>query len=329
MAVLVALVADCEGRRGSDPDPHPRPERATPTEATPSDGRAAPGDAGASLAAAPPAAPLESAELTWSYPRTDLGPISVVVAVPARSAANERFPVLVALHGMGEAMKQPEAGARGWIDDYWLARAARRLHDPPLTEADFQGFVTDERLRALNSSLKTRPYRGLIVVCPYTPRRISDDRTSVALGQFGDFIVDEVLPRVSRETPALGTAAATGIDGVSFGGRTALWTGLRHPGAFGAVASIQAAFLPREAGVIAHAAHAARSRYPRLRLRLLSSTRDSFLAANRDLSRALDGLGVEHSMLVVPGPHDYVFNRGPGVLEMLIFHDRALRGEDL
>ena len=34
-------------------------------------------------------------------------------------------------------------------------------------------------------------------------------------------------------------------------------------------------------------------------------------------------------MTTVPGPHDYVFNRGPGVLEMLLFHDRALRREPL
>ena len=27
------------------------------------------------------------------------------------------------------------------------------------------------------------------------------------------------------------------------------------------------------------------------------------------------------------GPHDYVFNQGPGGVEMLLFHDRALRGE--
>jgi hypothetical protein len=30
---------------------------------------------------------------------------------------------------------------------------------------------------------------------------------------------------------------------------------------------------------------------------------------------------------MLTGPHDYVFNRGPGGIEMLLFHDRALRGE--
>jgi hypothetical protein len=27
---------------------------------------------------------------------------------------------------------------------------------------------------------------------------------------------------------------------------------------------------------------------------------------------------------VVPGPHDYVFNRGPGSVELLYFHDMVL-----
>jgi len=31
---------------------------------------------------------------------------------------------------------------------------------------------------------------------------------------------------------------------------------------------------------------------------------------------------------VVTGPHDYAFNRGPGALEMLAYHDRVLRGAD-
>jgi hypothetical protein len=31
--------------------------------------------------------------------------------------------------------------------------------------------------------------------------------------------------------------------------------------------------------------------------------------------------------VTVPGPHDYEFNRGPGAYEMLMFHDRVLRGQ--
>jgi enterochelin esterase-like enzyme len=270
----------------------------------------------------------ELRQLTWSYPRTKVGPISVVIALPAEADASHRMPVLIALHGMGEALKQPAEGARGWLDDYWLPRAVRRLHRPPLTAADLQSFVDEARLARINLALAARPYRGLIVVTPYTPRVISSDRSGRALQEFGDFLVEELLPRVARETPALGTPASTGIDGVSFGGRTALIVGLRHPESFGVVAATQAACLPTEAPGLAGMAARAREVNPGLTLRLLTSQGDGFLRANREISGAFDRAGIAHELLAVPGSHSYEFNRGPGVVEMLIFHDRALRGDE-
>ena len=32
-----------------------------------------------------------------------------------------------------------------------------------------------------------------------------------------------------------------------------------------------------------------------------------------------------HDLVIVPGPHDYAFNRGPGCAEMLLWQERALR----
>ena len=65
------------------------------------------------------------------------------------------------------------------------------------------------------------------------------------------------------------------------------------------------------------------------RIRLLSSEEDPFLEATRALSRALGERHVTHRLTVVPGPHDYGFNRGPAGIEMLYFHDRALAREPL
>ena len=56
--------------------------------------------------------------------------------------------------------------------------------------------------------------------------------------------------------------------------------------------------------------------------RSLSFYRDEIGALHRELTRA----GEPHEHLVVPGPHDYPFNRGPGAIEMLLWHDRQLRG---
>ena len=63
------------------------------------------------------------------------------------------------------------------------------------------------------------------------------------------------------------------------------------------------------------------------RLRLVTSDRDYFRGAVLGLHLALKADGIEHEHLVIPGPHDYAFNRGPGGVEMLLWHDRVLRGE--
>ena len=108
----------------------------------------------------------------------------------------------------------------------------------------------------------------------------------IALSKLAEFLVDELLPRVYRETPAIGTAETTGIDGVSLGGRAALAVGLQRPRAFGAVGSLQAAFDPGEADLVARMARRARRLNPALRIRLLTSDGDYFLRANRAISAA-------------------------------------------
>jgi enterochelin esterase-like enzyme len=231
------------------------------------------------------------------------------------------------MHGRGEALKGSERGARAWIDDYWLDRGLERVARPPLRGSDFLGSADAERLRRMNDSLRSEPYQGLIIVMPYTPDMLRGPQPFEAALPLATFLVDELLPRVYRETPALGSPPSTGIDGVSLGGRAALSVGLERPEAFGAVASLQAAFGTEDARKIAERARLARARNPGLKLRLLTSDGDFFLDAHRAISAALSDMRVEHEFLIVAGPHDYEFNRGPGLFEMLLFHDRVLRGK--
>lgn len=294
-------------------------------------GAAPPSSRAVSSAAAPAAVPvagerLPSEERTWTFAATPVGPMSVVVLLPER-AAGARFPVLIALHGRGEALKGPKRGARGWVDDYELPERLRGLAQPPLAREDFKSFVTPQRLEQLNTALAQRPYRGLVVVCPYTPDMLAGDDPLSKAEPLARLLVDELLPRVYRDTPALGTARATGIDGVSLGGRAAWSVGLLRPEAFGAVAGLQAAFDVKDAPGLAERARQARQRNPELSLRLLTSEHDYFLAADSAIARAVRAAGVPIHFSVVQGPHDYAFNQGPGALEMLLFHDRALRGE--
>jgi len=273
-----------------------------------------------------PGAPSPAAELTWNFESTPVGPMSVVVSVPAH-AASQKFPVLVALHGRGEAFKGPARGARGWIDDYGLPGAIERLAHPPLVPEDYGGEVDAARLASLNQRLKQAPYAGLIVVCPYTPDILAGRRAFSAAEPLAAFIVDQLLPRVLRETPALSEPEHIGIDGVSLGGRAALLVGFERPKSFGVVASLQAAIDGSEIPPLVSRAARAREANPKLVLRLLTSDQDYFLSEIQALSAAFSDAAISHSFVKVRGDHSYEFNRGPGVFEMLTFHNWALRAE--
>lgn len=280
----------------------------------------------AEAAAAPRAAvKLPQTELTWTYADTPVGPMSAVVVVPER-VADERFPVLLTFHGTGEARKGPAKGARGWLDDYGMARALERLKHPPLTREDLQGFVDEARLAKLNAALAEQPYRGLVIVNSYTPDMLRGDEPFSKVPPLAKFAVEELLVRAARETPAIGTPQTTAVDGISLGGRAALAIGLRNPESFASIGGLQPAFDLDNAGAVATRAAQARERNPSLAFRLLTSDGDYFLAATKAMSAAMKAAGVPNTLVVVPGPHDYPFNRGPAVYEMLIHHDRTLRG---
>jgi enterochelin esterase-like enzyme len=259
--------------------------------------------------------------LEWSFdgamsPRT-------AVLVPTWGDPGVRFPVVVLLHGRGEARKPPAEGALGWPRDYALVRAIERVASPPLVPRDFEGYVLPAQLARHNRTLTDRPFAGLIAVCPYLPDL--DLADPEAIGAFGHFVTDTLLPRVRRETPALADASATGIDGVSLGGAVALAVGLDESTAFGAVGTLQPALDPHHAATWAARAQAARRQNPGLAIRLLTSDGDYFRDAVRATSSAMDAAGLTHDFEEVKGPHDYPFNRGPGAIEMLLWHDRILR----
>lgn len=282
----------------------------------------------ASSATAPQAATGQLRELTWTFDNVaPYGRIRVVVAIPTHASEQNRLPVLVAMHGRGEALKGPDVGARGWIDDYWLPKAVRRLHNPPLARKDLLDIADNARLQRINHSLEQAAYGGVIVVCPYTPDISVGNQAFSAAKPLEHFLVDVLLPRVYKETPAIGTAQTTGIDGVSLGGRAALLVGLSRPESFGAVGGIQPAFGDGEIDELTGLATSALKANPSLSIRLLTSSHDFYRNTTRATSQTWKVRGLAHSLVVVPGPHNYAFNRGPGVVEMLLFHDRALRGK--
>ncbi len=242
--------------------------------------------------------------------------------IAPRWAAPTQMPVLIALHGRGEAIKPASQGALGWPRDYALVRAFGRLCNPPLTDEDYEGLSDPERLKQENERLRARPFAGVIVVCPHVPDLDLSKESEVA--DFGRFVIEVLLPRVRRETRALASAASTGIDGVSLGGHVALRVGLGAPDQFGAVGALQAAIGDERVGGLTDLALAARAKRPTLSLRLTTSHDDYYSSANHALSESWKHAGIAHDFADVPGPHDYPFNRGPGCYEMSLWHDRVL-----
>src|SRR5208283_988874 len=118
------------------------------------------------------------------------------------------------------------------------------------------------------------PFGGVIVACPWLPD--FHPAATVDITAYGRFVLDELLPRVRRETPAVGTPEATGIDGVSLGGIIALRIGLASPESFGAVGGIQPAIAEGQDAEWTALAQAARARRTSLKLRLLTSHDDYF-----------------------------------------------------
>ncbi|MBW2529042.1 MAG: esterase [Deltaproteobacteria bacterium] len=255
----------------------------------------------------------------WSFSATEHYPHAAHAVVLAK----RQSPLLVALHGRGEASRGLVTGARGWRDDYDLGRANRRLANPPLEPKDLLGFVRRERLAALNASLKRHPFRGITVACPFTPALA--DRSLEGARPFGAFVVKDLVAKARKELELPPQRERVGIDGVSMGGRLALLVGLSHPDVFGAVAALQPAIGAGDVGWLSELAAKAQSSH-RTHLRLVTSDDDYFRSAVETLSERLDRDGVKHELLVTPGPHDYVYNRGPGSFEMLLWHDRVLHG---
>jgi hypothetical protein len=261
--------------------------------------------------------------LQWDLGAQPWGPGRAAVVVPTWGGPDDRFPVVLALHGRGEAVKSPADGALGWPRDYALVRALDRLRAPPLRETDYEGLAEPARMAVVNAALAKRPFGGLVIVCPWLPdvRQASTaDVTPLAR-----FLLDGVLPRVRRETPALAAPEATGIDGVSLGGVIALRIGLTYPEAFGAVGGIQPAFGDNQNAEWTSLAQEARAKRAGQKLRLLTSHDDYFHDVVTGVDRAWTAAGITHEFADVVGPHDYVFNRGPGSFELLLWNDRALR----
>ena len=223
------------------------------------------------------------------------------------------WPVVYALPGLGEMVRSPEISASAWVNEYGLKAAFAAVQRGDLTKADFQGLVTDAQLAEYR--LAAAQFRGLVIVCPATPKRM--DKAWKA------WLIDQVIPWAERTLPVIAGPKSRGLDGISMGGRHTLKLGFERPELFKTLGTEQAAVRglgPR----LQKQVRARPDAYRHLHINLLTSTKDGFRAAITRFHQRLSGLNLTVRHTITPGRHDKRFVRGPGAIDMLLFHDRVL-----
>jgi hypothetical protein len=243
---------------------------------------------------------------------------------PRHLAPGERVPLLVLLHGLGET-GDPGMGVYAWVERYGLGTCYARLRRPPIARTSrVTALLTDARLARINAALAAAPFRGMAIACPYTPAVGKLPNPAAALDTYASWIADVVIPRARKEAPIASDPALVAIDGVSLGGYLSFEVFVRRPDAFGGVGGVQGAFnVGRIQGYADKLAGLLKAPVGgRTAVHLETSEADPFREVNQGLAAALGRRGVAHDLVVLPGPHDQVFLRESGTLEMLLWHDR-------
>ena len=330
LAIAAALAA-CRKREEGPPVGITDPSTVPISGAPPSPSASASADAGVDAvddAPYPATAPKETtangelALYDWALPGDAKLSRRAVVLVPTHLKQGERVPLLIALHGLAETASE-ELGAYAWVKKYGIGEGYAHARAPEtITREGLGNMATPARVSELRSELFARAFRGMVIACPYTPNIWKAMATpDLVLDGYAPWLFDVLLPRLRAETPM---NDRIGLDGVSLGGYASLGVGVRKMDAIHALGCVQAAVssdtADRWSERIANAmkTHGARP------LHLLTSTADAFREPVEALSSALKKRSVAHTFRLAIGPHDQPFLRGPGSLEMLLWHDRNL-----
>lgn len=260
----------------------------------------------------------------WTFEKTHPFVHRSLVLTPTHLAKDEKVPVLVLLHGLGEAKEGPESGVFAWLDRYGLGSTYARLRHPPVASIHKRADLTKARAAQINAELADRPFRGMVLVCPFTPNVWSFKSRDGALDALHAFVTGPLLEKVAKEIPQADTARV-GLDGCSLGGYVALELLSRDRERWASFGVVQPAIGEGDADKWGKVLEDVRTKKPKTAVHLETSTHDPFLRATKALSAKLEELGTGHHLRVCPGPHDQPFLRDVGTMEMVLFHDRALR----
>jgi pimeloyl-ACP methyl ester carboxylesterase len=274
--------------------------------------------------------PADLKLLDWKFPGSKPWENRAVILVPSQLSPKERVPVLVMMHGFKEATINAEAGAYAWLNKYDVGKSYARLRHAPVASTQARHDLTAQRALELNRILKSKPFKKMVLVCPYTPNVWFYHDHSKALDIYADFLDKTLFPRIAKEIPQADIRPAhVGIDGCSFGGYVAIETFLRIPQRFGVLGLVQGALSQGSMGVrkltdYADAVQKARKNHHLKRVHILTSNHDKYLKISKEFEQALIQRKVPADFLESRGNHDSTFLKDVGGLEMLLWHHANL-----
>jgi iron(III)-salmochelin esterase len=246
----------------------------------------------------------------------------VVVSLPLdyEKHLTRKYPLVIAFGGAGECARTPRDGALAWLYYYKTDEAVRALKNNRVTPNDFRGLVTPPHLNDFNKKLKAHPYGGIILACPSSP--LLSPLVGLEYPDYEEYVMNELIPALKKRYRV--ADARVGVDGVSMGGARSMYYGVKYPEVFASIGSIQGAFGPYF-DIYRHFVGRHSEILKKRSIQLVTSDHDPMAPSVERMHHLLVEHSIRHRYLKLPGPHDYIFNQGPGALELLVFHDRALR----
>jgi iron(III)-salmochelin esterase len=248
------------------------------------------------------------------------GVVAVSLPLDYEKHTTRKYPLVIAFGGAGECARSPRDGALAWLYYYKTDEAVRALAKNRLTPDDFRRLITPPHLNDFNRKLKNRPYGGIILACPSSP--LLSPQVGLEYPEYEEYIMDELVPALKRRYRV--ADARVGVDGVSMGGARSMYYGFKYPEVFSSIGSLQGAFGPYF-DVYRHFVERHSETLKKRSIQLVTSDRDPMAPSVERMHKLLVDNSVPHLYLKLTGPHDYIFNQGPGALELLVFHDYALR----
>ncbi len=250
-----------------------------------------------------------------------------LMLVPENLDPSQRHPAVVLLHGYAHALKPEPVAIRAWEDSFAVTQAYERLCSPPIEPLYRRAaYLSLRRRDELNQSLLTDPFRGLVLVCPYTPNPYFQRQSGPLFRMYAEWIEQELIPAVCHRGPVAVDAKRIGLTGVSMGGHVALEVFLRRPEVFRSFCGIQIAINRRQAWTYARRLRKVLSQVGPRPFEVITSSNDTYRYANESLHQALEHGNIPNRLLRPRGPHTPAWMREIGALESLLFHDRHLHG---